>query len=211
MATESPREDVSVETHIMARMRRAGRGSVWSAAQLHDVAQRNTLDQALTRLAKKQVIRRICHGLYLYPQIQPLIGEVPATIGAVVTALNASEPVPLVPSGAYACYLLGMITEMPDHIVLLSHATTREIVLAHSRITVRPSAPRYLASAGRLSAILIQAWRHLGATHVDAAHVHALRQRMRAASRHTLRDDLLLAPAWMRPWMQLLIDQASDA
>ncbi len=212
MATESQRvhsDNASVESQIMARMRRAGRGSVWGAAQLHDIAQRNTLDQALARLAKKHVIRRICHGLYLYPQMQPLIGEVPVTIGAIMTALNASEPLPLVPSGAYACYLLGMISHMPTHIVLLSHATTREIVLPHVRITVRPAAPRYLAGAGRLSAILIQAWRHVGAAQVDADHINALKQRISKASRQTLHHDMRIAPAWMRPYMAQLIDAVS--
>lgn len=207
MESQRPSSDhSSVETQIMARMRRAGRGSVWSASQLHDIAQRNTLDQALVRLAKKQVIRRICHGLYLYPLIQPLIGEVPVTINAIITALNASESVPLVPSGAYACYLLGIVTDMPARITVLSQATTRTVQVGTRQIVVRPSAPRYLAGAGRLSGILIQAWRHVGATHVNDAHIHALQQRISPVSRATLRHDIALAPAWMRPWMHRLMD-----
>lgn len=210
MATESVREDVSVETHIIARMRRAGRGSVWSAAQLQDIATRNTLDQSLARLAKKQVIRRLCHGLYVYPQIQTLIGEVPVSVHAIITALNTHEPTPLLASGAYACYLLGMIPDMPTHITVLSQATTRTIPLAHVHITVRPTAPRYLAGAGRLSGVLIQAWRHLGAGAVDSDHVAALRARLGAASCQTLQADLMGAPAWMRPWMRQLIPSATD-
>lgn len=205
-AHRSPSDQSSVETQIMARMRRAGRGSVWSAAQLHDIAQRNTLDQALVRLAKKQHIRRICHGLYVYPLIQPLIGEVPVTINAIITALNASEPVPLVPSGAYACYLLGMVRDVPAQITLLSHATTRTVSLGTRQIVVRPTAPRYLAGAGRLSGVLIQAWRFLGAEHVTAQHVQTLQHRISHASRETLRYDMPLAPVWMHPWIQLLIE-----
>jgi hypothetical protein len=205
-AHRSPSDQSSVETQIMARMRRAGRGSVWSAAQLHDIAQRNTLDQALVRLAKKQHIRRICHGLYVYPLIQPLIGEVPVTINAIITALNVSEPVPLVPSGAYACYLLGIVRDIPARITLLSHATTRTVSLGTRQIVVRPTAPRYLAGAGRLSGVLIQAWRFLGAEHVTAQHVQTLQQRISHASREMLRHDMQLAPAWMHPWIQLLIE-----
>lgn len=213
MATESQRlhsDNASVESQIMARMRRAGRGSVWSAMQLRDIAARNTLDQALVRLTKKHTIRRICHGLYVYPQIHPLLGEVPVTVNAIITALNASEPAPLMPSGAYACFLLGMIPDMPEHITLLSHNMTRDIPLAHGRIMVRPTAPRYLAGAGRLSGVLIQAWRYRGAAHVDDAHINELRQRISAASRQTLAHDLMLAPAWMRPWMRVLMQAPSD-
>ena len=187
----------STEQHIMARMRRVGRGSVWSAAQLLPLANRNTIDQALTRLLRKGVIRRICHGLYLYPQFHPMLGEAPATVSAVLAAINATESTPLMPGGAYACFLLGMIRDMPSEIVLLSATTTRDIQLASVRMRIRIAAPRYLAGAGRLSGVLIQAWRHLGIDQVDDAHITWLRQQIPAVSRYTLQADEALAPAWM--------------
>jgi len=187
----------STEQQIMARMRRAGRGSVWSAAQLLPIANRNTIDQALTRLLRKGIIRRICHGLYLYPQSHPMLGEAPASVPAVLTALNATEPTPLVASGAYACFLLGVIRDMPSEIVLLSATTTRDIQLPTVRMRIRIAAPRYLAGAGRLSGVLIQAWRHMGVDQIDDAHIAWLRQQIPAVSRHTLQADEALAPVWM--------------
>ena len=194
----------STEQHIMARMRRAGRGSVWSAAQFRGLAQRNALDQALTRMLRKGLIRRICHGLYLYPQFHPMLGEVPATLPSVFAALNATEPTPLVPSGAYACFLLGVIRDMPSEIVLLSATTTRDIQLPSVHVRIRKTAPRYLAGAGRLSGVLIHAWRHMGADQIDDAHITWLRQQIPAVSRHTLQADESLAPAWMPARLRLL-------
>jgi hypothetical protein len=196
----------STEQHIMARMRRAGRGSVWSAAQFRGLAQRNALDQTLTRMLRKGLIRRICHGLYLYPQFHPMLGEVPATLPSVFAALNATEPTPLVASGAYACFLLGMIRDMPGEIVLLSATTTRDIQLATVRMRIRIAAPRYLAGAGRLSGVLIQAWRHMGIDQVDDAHIAWLRNQIPAVSRHTLQADESLAPAWMHGRLRQLYE-----
>ena len=196
----------STEQQIMARMRRAGRGSVWSAAQLLPLANRNTIDQALTRLLRKGVIRRISHGLYLYPQFHPMLGEAPASVPAVLTALNATEPTPLVASGAYACFLLGVIRDMPSEIVLLSATTTRDIQLATVRMRIRKTVPRYLAGAGRLSGVLIQAWRHMGVDQIDDAHIAWLRQQIPAVSRHTLQADESLAPAWMHARLRQLYE-----
>jgi predicted transcriptional regulator of viral defense system len=122
--------------------------------ELLPIANRNTIDQALTRLLRKGIIRRISHGLYLYPQSHPMLGEAPASVPAVLAALNATEPTPLVASGAYACFLLGVIRDMPSDIVLLSASTTRDIQLPTVRMQIRIAAPRYLAGAGRLSGVL---------------------------------------------------------
>lgn len=196
----------STEQQIVARMRRAGRGSVWSAAQLLSIANRNTIDQALTRLLRKGAIRRISHGFYLYPQFHPMLGEVPATVSAVLAALNATESTPLVPSGAYACFLLGVIRDMPSEIVLLSATTTRDIQLPTVQMRIRKTAPRYLAGAGRLSGVLIQAWRHLGIDQVDDAHITWLRQQIPAVSRHTLQADEAFAPVWMHARLRQLYE-----
>ena len=135
-----------------------------------------------------------------------MIGEAPATVSAVLTALNATEPTPLVASGVYACFLLGMIHDMPSEIVLLSVTTTRDIQLPTVRVRIRKTAPRYMAGGGRLSGVLIQAWRHMGAEQIDDAHITWLRQQIPAVSRHTLQADEALAPAWMHGRLRQLYE-----
>lgn len=196
-----------VEQQILARMRRAGRGSVWHAGRLRGLAPRNTLDQALGRLAKKGIIRRIAHGLYVFPQQLPLVGEVPVKLASIFEALNDEQSVPLVPSGAYACYLLGLIHTQPTEVVLLSADTTRVIQLADVVIRIRPAAPRYLQCAGRTSGILIQALRHIGDGMVNDEHVLALRQQLSLVSRKTLLRDLESAPAWMHQWFRRIAEE----
>lgn len=196
-----------VEQQILARMRRAGRGSVWHAGRLRGLAPRNTLDQALGRLAKKGIVRRIAHGLYLFPQQLPVVGEVPVKLTAVLDALNDSQAVPFVPSGAYACYLLGLIRTQPTEVVLLSADTTRVIQLADVVISIRPTAPRYLQCAGRTSGILIQALRHIGSAMLSDEHVAMLRAQLTPASRKALLRDIEIAPAWMHQWFRRIAEE----
>ena len=196
-----------VEQQILARMRRAGRGSVWHAGRLRGLAPRNTLDQALGRLAKKGVIRRIAHGLYVFPQQLPLVGEVPVKLASILEALNDDQSVPFVPSGAYACYLLGIEQTQPTEVVLLSTDTTRVIQLADVVIRIRPAAPRYLQCAGRTSGILIQALRHIGDAMVSDMHVIVLKQQLSYVSRKALLRDIEIAPAWMHQWFRRIAEE----
>lgn len=196
-----------VEQQILARMRRAGRGSVWHAGRLRTLAPRNTIDQALGRLAKKGVIRRIAHGLYLFPQILPLVGEVPVKLATLFDALNDDQTVPFVPSGSYACYLLGLEETQPAEVVLLSVDTTRVIQLEHVIIRIRPAALRFLQCAGRTSGILIQALRHIGETAVTDQHIALLRQHLSPASRRALLLDIGVAPAWMHQWFRRIAEE----
>ncbi len=196
-----------VEQQILARMRRAGRGSVWHAGRLRGLAPRNTVDQALGRLAKKGIVRRIAHGLYLFPQQLPLVGELPVKLSAVLDALNDQASVPLVPSGAYACHLLGLIAAQPTEVVLLSVDTTRIIQLSDVMIRIRPAASRYLQCAGRTSGILIQALRHIGESTVHNDHIVMLRQQLSGVSRRALLRDIASAPAWMHQWFYRIAEE----
>jgi len=196
---DSPQQPtpLSIEHKIMARVRRAGRGSVWCAAVLLTLGSRNTIDQALRRLAHKGTLRRIAHGLYLYPDRQPLLGELPVAMPSLLETLSVALESPLIPSGAYAGYLLGCEPQMPTVIQLLSRQATRTIRVDAWCIQVRPTSARYLAGAGSMIAVLIQAWRHYGMEQVDSTMIAVLRQRIPPLTRRHLWQDRLLAPAWM--------------
>ena len=59
--------------------------------------------------------------------------------------------------------------------------------------------PKNMATAGRLSRLLIQALRHLGKEHITPARMEHLKRTLPARERKKLFPDLPLAPAWMHP------------
>ena len=54
-----------------------------------------------------------------------------------------------------------------------------------------------MATAGRISGLVIQALRHLGSSHVDAAIIKAVKRRLIAADRQRLLADIRHASAWI--------------
>ena len=199
-----PESAMSLERKILAKVRRAGRGSVWCAPLFLDLASRNAIDQCLRRLHAKSVLRRIAHGLYLYPEKQAIVGVLPVNIPALIAAISAAIASPLVPSGAYAGYLLGYEPQLPTTIELISYKTTRSIVVDTVTVQVRPAAPRYLQGAGRLIAIVVQAWRYYGEARVAAEYCDVLIRTIPVHSRRQLLHDIALAPAWMHPYLRRL-------
>jgi hypothetical protein len=66
-------------------------------------------------------------------------------------------------------------------------------------ITLRRTTPRNVVAAGRLSGLVIQAFRHLGQANITPAHIQHLRRTIPIAKREELLRDLRYAPAWMHP------------
>jgi Family of unknown function (DUF6088) len=66
-------------------------------------------------------------------------------------------------------------------------------------IQLRRTTARNMATAGRLSGLLIQAMRELGQKHVTPERRQHLKRLLPFDKRRELLKDLKLAPAWMHP------------
>ena len=64
-----------------------------------------------------------------------------------------------------------------------------------------------MATAGRLSGLVIQAFRELGARHVTPERVAHLKRTLPADKRRELLKDIKLAPAWMHPILRELAEE----
>jgi hypothetical protein len=64
-----------------------------------------------------------------------------------------------------------------------------------------------MAAAGRLSGLLIQAFRELGKDHITPERIAHLKRTLPASERRDLLKDLKLAPAWMHPIFRELAEE----
>jgi len=155
------------------------------------------VDKALSRLAQGGTIRRLAQGLYDYPKTHPQLGLLAPSTDAIAAALAASAKLKLQPSGAYAANLLGLSEQVPMKVVFLTTGTPRRVRVGPREIILKRTTPRQMATAGRISGLVIQALRHLGKTHVDAELLARLRTRLSAEEKKQLLADIEHAPGWM--------------
>jgi hypothetical protein len=199
----------SIESTIFARVKRWGRGCVVLPIHFLDLGSRQAVGVALHRLAKAKYIRRLSRGVYDYPIIDPLLGQLSPSIDAITKALTQRDRIRLQPSGGYALNLLGLSEQVPARIVFLTEGQSRAIKIGPRTILLRRTTPRNVATAGHLSGLVIQAFRTLGKKHVTPARIEKLRSTIPFKQRQELLRDIALAPAWMHPLFYDLAESRS--
>ena len=187
----------SVDKAILSRVRGRGRGAVLLPSDFLDLGSRAAVDVALHRLTKKGAIRRLGRGIYDYPKEHPVLGVLVPSVEAIARAIAGRDRSRLQPTGAYAANLLGLSEQVPGRVVFLTDGLSRTVKVGSMTIELRRTTPRNMAAAGRLSGLLIQALRSLGADHVTPARIASLKRKLPLERRRELMKDIKLAPAWM--------------
>lgn len=184
---------------MLRRIRGGGRGSVFTPMNFLDLGNRAGVDQALSRLVKKKILQRTARGVYTYPKINPLLGELAPPPAKVAQAIAKQGSQQLQPTGASAAHQLGLTEQVPAKVEYLTDGRSRTVQIKRLPVILRQSTPRQLATAGRISGSVIQALRFLKRAHVTEETVQTLRTRLTQVQKAQLLKDIPLAPGWMGP------------
>ena len=187
----------NIDSKVVSRIYGHGRGWVFTPNHFKDLGSRDAVASALKRHKQSGLIRQLARGVYDYPKIDPELGLLEPSIDYIAQALAGRDATRLQPSGAYAANLLGLSTQVPTKIVYLTDGRPRTVQIGKRQITLNQTTPRNMATAGRISGLVIQALRHLGSRHVDAAIIEAVKKRLSASDRKRLLADIRHAPAWI--------------
>lgn len=196
----------TIDSKLKSRIYGHGRGAVFTPNDFLDLGSRDAVDKALSRLATRGEVRRLARGLYEYPREHPELGILSPDIEKVAKALTGKDRIRLQPAGAYATNLLGLSEQVPAMAVFLTDGPSRIVKIGRQEIQLRHTTPRNMATAGRLSGLLMQAFRHLGQEHITLHRMAHLKRTLPAKERRQLLKDLPLAPAWMHPLFRQLAD-----
>ncbi|MFH1363883.1 MAG: DUF6088 family protein [Candidatus Omnitrophota bacterium] len=187
----------SIVTKIKKRIYGKSRGFVFTKSHFLDLGNRTAVAKALERLADSGTIRRLAHGLYDYPEKHPVLGELPANYERIAQALAGRDNLKIQPSGAYAANLLGLTEQVPAKIVFLTDGANRTVQINKQQIVLKRTTPKNMATAGRVSGLVIQALRHLRQDHVDDKIIGGLKKRLSSNDKCQLMSDIRYAPAWI--------------
>lgn len=192
--------EVSLSKRVQRRIRARGEGAVFATKDFLDLGSRAAVDQALSRLARAGMIRRISRGVYDYPRRNERLGmTLSPSPEEVVHAVTKRDTGRVQVSGAGAANALGLSTQVPARIVYLTDGESRRMRVGDQVVELRHTTPRNLATAGKVSGTVIQALRHLGRQHVDESTVRHLQRVLSEEDKERLRKDRIHAPAWMQP------------
>lgn len=197
------------DNQIISRIFGHGRGWVFTPNHFKDLGSRNAIGSALKRYKQAGQIRQLARGLYDYPIVDPQLGPLQPTTDAIVKALTGRDAIRVQPTGAYAANLLGISTQVPMKIVFLTDGPSRMVQIGNRQITLKQTTPRNMATAGRVSGLVIQALRHFGKRNVDDLIITQLDRLLDADTRDQLMKDIHHAPAWIADIFRKLADKES--
>ena len=194
----------SIEYKVVSRIYGRKRGWVFTPNDVLDLGSRPLIDNALSSLAQRGTVRRLTRGVYDYPRLHPKLGTLPPFPEKVAAAITAKDKSHFQPSGAYAANLLGLTEQVPAKIVFLTEGTNRTVTIGRTKISFKKATAKNMATAGRISGLVIQALRHLGQAHIDQRITSQLRSRLSDADKKQLLKDIRYAPAWIGSILRLI-------
>lgn len=158
--------------------------------------------KALERLPDKEQIIRVAQGIYVRPKQSKYIGTVHPSVEDIAKAIAKRDKMRTVPTGAYALNALGLSTQIPMNVVLLTDGTPREIKVGRRIIKFKKSAPSNLLAKGKISSLVIQALKEIGQGKVSEEEGRKIVELLKEEDRKDLEHDISLVPAWIQSVMK---------
>lgn len=189
---------VTIEYKIINKIKKAGRGSLYFTNDFIAYGNSKAVSKTLERLVDKGELKRVSRGVYARPKTSKLIGEVMPSIEEVAKAIAKRDKARIIPAGSYALNRLGLSTQVPMNAVFLTDGAARKIKLDYGMITFKRTAPKNLATIGKLSGMVIQALKEIGKGKVEAWEENKIIQLLKKEDKSKLKHDIKMAPEWIR-------------
>jgi hypothetical protein len=149
----------------------------------------------------------VAHGIYVRPEIDPVVGPVTPGIEAIATAIAKRDKARIIPTGVYALNRLGLSTQVPLNVVYLTDGAARKVKIGKRTIAFKKATPKNVAAIGEISRMAIQALRTIGKEKVTPDEIEKIQQLLKKEKPTHLQHDIRLAPEWIRRIMQPILNE----
>lgn len=193
---------MSIEDKIVAQIAALPKGELLLPADFQELGSSEAVRLSLFRLEKKDFIVRVAQGIYVRPKESSLIGKLTPSAEEVAEAIAKRDRIRTVPTGSYALNALGLSTQVPMNIVLLTDGSPREIKVGKRTIKFKKITPKNLLAKGRISRLAIQALKEIGNGKITAEEEQKILGLLRKEEVNNLKHDITLAPVWIQKIMK---------
>ena len=200
----------SVEKQIEKSIKGKQKGVLIIPDDYMDYGSSDAVRKALDRLENKQIIVRVAQGIYVRPKISKLIGPLVPTAEEVAEAIAKRDRIRTIPTGSYALNALGLSTQVPMNIVLLTDGSPREIKVGKRKIKFKKTTPKNLLAKGKISRLVIQALKEIGNGKVTIEEENKIIGLLEKEDTKDLLHDIALAPVWIQKIMRKAIENGKN-
>ncbi len=192
--SERPRYQAQIEDRIMSYPC----GTAFSASDFRDIADANSVSQALFRIEKDGKIRRVMNGVYDKPAYSQLIHEygVPR-VDKVAEALARRFNWNIAPSGDTALNILHVSTQVPNEWEYVSDGPYRDYMIGKVPLKFKHVMPREINGYSAITVMVIQGIRAIGKGNMTQEQVNRFSSVISLKDKETLLKESRTASGWI--------------
>lgn len=153
---------------IRDRITGSKEGTVFVPSDFKDIAKRNTVKMALSRICDEQILRRVMRGVYEYPEYSNLLQEfVVPSPDKIALALARNYGWTIIPYGDTALNLLGLSTQVPNVWNYVSDGPYKRYEFDNVHLRFKHTTNKEITGISYKTALIIQALKTLGNNKVN--------------------------------------------
>ena len=195
---------------LLSRVYGMKRGWCFTPKDFLDLGSQSAIWQALSRLEKKGVIRKLMRGVYDYPEKNTFLeGYASPDPDRVARTIARGNSWNIVPDGTTALNLLGLSTQVPAEWSYLTDGQNRRYELGGIRIVFLKRANKEASELSRDSAILVQAIKTLGKDGIDERVLKKLSEYLPASSWAKIVKECRYVTGWVLDVLKQAADHAT--
>ena len=188
----------AVENKIINRVYGNGRGWAFFKNDFLDLGSTDAVDQALSRLMKRQRIRRVKRGIYDYPKYSKLLGQnLSPDVDQVAHALARKFGWTIQVSGNTALNILGLSSQVPTRYLYLSDGASRSYQVGNQELRFKKTRLKDIGLKYPESALLVQAIKALDKRPLSAQARRRVRAYFSAIAGKRILKDTRYTTAWV--------------
>ena len=192
----------SIEDKIYQHIKALPKGELFFPADFNEIGSSEAIRISLFRLEKKGMISRVSQGVYVRPKESRLIGKLTPSAEDVAEAIAKRDSIRTIPTGSYALNALGLSTQVPMNIVMLTDGSPRVIKVGKRTIKFKKTTPKNLMATGKISRLVIQALKEIGQGKVTIELEGKILKLLKKEDENFLKQDISLAPVWIQKIMK---------
>lgn len=192
----------SVQNRIENNIKSMKKGSVIFPSNFDGIGNVEVVKKSLLRLENKKFLKRLAHGIYLYPKQDKLLGDLYPSIEEIANAIAERDKARIIPTGIKALNKLGLSTQIPMNIVFLTDGAPRSIVVGKRTIKFKRTTPKNLAVKGEITSLIIQALKEIGKDNITDEQLEKIKKHLKLEKKVTIEHDAKLTSAWIAKIMK---------
>lgn len=178
------------------------RGKIFFPSDFDDIATDTAIRQTLSRMVKHGEIIRVSRGIYCYPRSNSALGlgVIPPSVEDIAQRIAERDKVKIIPTGDHALNQLGLSTQVPGNAIYITNGARKKICLDKGRsIIFRESNDfRMFDFKSNMMMLVVSAMRSIGENRITDNILTAIKNIVRNISSETYKQDIRLAPVWVR-------------